>query len=92
MRFAIFDNLGVPGRLDPYGELRAAAREFARAADEAGFWPISPTPVRRPGRAWSSRPGTIVPVLAGSSGARPNARIGDRTTDTAIIAMKGPPA
>jgi len=40
MRFSIFHNLGAPGRLDEYAEVMSDAREFAAAADEAGFWSI----------------------------------------------------
>jgi hypothetical protein len=35
------------------------------------------------------RPDEIVLVLAGASGGRPNARIGDRTTDTAKVTLEG---
>ena len=38
MRFSIFHNLGAPGRLDEYHEVMREAREFAVAADQAGFW------------------------------------------------------
>ncbi|MEV0401316.1 LLM class flavin-dependent oxidoreductase [Actinoallomurus sp. NPDC050550] len=40
MRFSIFHNLGAPGRLGEYHQVMDEAREFARAADEAGFWSI----------------------------------------------------
>ncbi|WP_433466350.1 LLM class flavin-dependent oxidoreductase [Spirillospora sp. CA-128828] len=40
MRFSIFHNLGAPGRLDEYDQVMNEAREFACAADEAGFWSI----------------------------------------------------
>ena len=40
MRFSIFHNLGAPGRLGEYHRVLDEAREFARAADEAGFWSI----------------------------------------------------
>ncbi|GAA4861975.1 LLM class flavin-dependent oxidoreductase [Saccharopolyspora rosea] len=38
MRFSVFHNLGAPGRLDEYHEVMREAREFAVAADQAGFW------------------------------------------------------
>jgi alkanesulfonate monooxygenase SsuD/methylene tetrahydromethanopterin reductase-like flavin-dependent oxidoreductase (luciferase family) len=40
MRFSIFHNLGAPGRLGEYHQVMNEAREFARAADQAGFWSI----------------------------------------------------
>jgi alkanesulfonate monooxygenase SsuD/methylene tetrahydromethanopterin reductase-like flavin-dependent oxidoreductase (luciferase family) len=40
MRFSIFHNLGAPGRLDEYDQVMREAREFAQAADTAGFWSI----------------------------------------------------
>ncbi|GLZ15567.1 monooxygenase [Actinomadura sp. NBRC 104425] len=40
MRFSIFHALGAPGRLDAYDQAMREAREFARAADQAGFWSI----------------------------------------------------
>lgn len=40
MRFSIFHNLGAPGRLDEYEQVMNETREFAQAADEAGFWSI----------------------------------------------------
>ncbi|OXM64296.1 MULTISPECIES: LLM class flavin-dependent oxidoreductase [Amycolatopsis] len=40
MRFSIFHNLGAPGRLDDYAQVMNEAREFARAADEGGYWSI----------------------------------------------------
>ncbi|GAB2963448.1 LLM class flavin-dependent oxidoreductase [Amycolatopsis acidiphila] len=40
MRFSIFHNLGAPGRLGEYDVVMNEARDFARAADEAGFWSI----------------------------------------------------
>jgi alkanesulfonate monooxygenase SsuD/methylene tetrahydromethanopterin reductase-like flavin-dependent oxidoreductase (luciferase family) len=40
MRFSIFHNLGAPGRLDAYDQVMDEAREFAKAADDAGFWSI----------------------------------------------------
>ena len=40
MRFSIFHNLGAPGRLGESHQVMDEAREFARAADEAGFWSI----------------------------------------------------
>jgi alkanesulfonate monooxygenase SsuD/methylene tetrahydromethanopterin reductase-like flavin-dependent oxidoreductase (luciferase family) len=40
MRFSIFHNLGAPGRLGEYHEVMREAREFAKAADDAGFWSI----------------------------------------------------
>lgn len=38
MRFSIFHALGAPGRLHEYDRLMDEAREFACAADEAGYW------------------------------------------------------
>ncbi|MFE3598811.1 LLM class flavin-dependent oxidoreductase [Streptomyces sp. NPDC059096] len=38
MRFSIFHNLGAPGRLGEYAHVMREAREFAVAADRAGFW------------------------------------------------------
>ena len=38
MRFSIFHNLGAPGRLDEYATVMDEAREFALAAEAAGFW------------------------------------------------------
>lgn len=38
MRFSLFHNLGAPGRLGEYHAVMNEAREFARAADSAGFW------------------------------------------------------
>lgn len=40
MRFSIFHNLGAPGRLGEYRQVVQEAREFARAAEAAGFWSI----------------------------------------------------
>jgi alkanesulfonate monooxygenase SsuD/methylene tetrahydromethanopterin reductase-like flavin-dependent oxidoreductase (luciferase family) len=40
MRFSIFHNLGAPGHLDRYSAYMDQAREFARAAEAAGFWSI----------------------------------------------------
>ncbi|GAA4623386.1 LLM class flavin-dependent oxidoreductase [Actinoallomurus vinaceus] len=40
MRFSIFHNLGAPGRLGEYHQVMDEAREFACAADKAGFWSI----------------------------------------------------
>lgn len=40
MRFSIFHNLGAPGRLDDYHQVMAEAREFAKAADDGGYWSI----------------------------------------------------
>lgn len=40
MRFSIFHNLGAPGRLDEYDRVMDEAREYARAAEDAGFWSI----------------------------------------------------
>ena len=38
MKFSVFHNLGAPGRLDEYAAVMDEAREFALAAEEAGFW------------------------------------------------------
>ena len=38
MRYSIFHALGDPGRLDRYRDAMAEAREFASAAEQAGFW------------------------------------------------------
>lgn len=38
MRFSIFHNLGAPGRLGEYAQVMDEAREFAVAAEQAGFW------------------------------------------------------
>ena len=40
MKFSVFHNLGAPGRLDEYAALMDDAREFALAAEAAGFWSI----------------------------------------------------
>jgi alkanesulfonate monooxygenase SsuD/methylene tetrahydromethanopterin reductase-like flavin-dependent oxidoreductase (luciferase family) len=40
MRFSIFHALGAPGRLGEYHRLMLQAREFALAAEKAGFWSI----------------------------------------------------
>lgn len=40
MRFSLFHNLGAPGRLHEYHQVMAEAREFATAADDAGYWSI----------------------------------------------------
>ena len=40
MKFSIFHNLGAPGRLDEYAQVMDEAREFAQAAEDAGFWSI----------------------------------------------------
>lgn len=40
MRFSIFHNLGAPGRLDEYDQVMNETREFAQAADQAGFWSV----------------------------------------------------
>jgi alkanesulfonate monooxygenase SsuD/methylene tetrahydromethanopterin reductase-like flavin-dependent oxidoreductase (luciferase family) len=40
MRFSIFHGMGAPGRLPDYNKLMDEAREFAVAADRAGFWSI----------------------------------------------------
>ncbi len=40
MRFSIFHNLGAPGRLGEYDAVMNEARDFAQAADAAGFWSI----------------------------------------------------
>ena len=40
MRFSIFHNLGAPGRLEEYSQAMDEAREFAQAAEDAGFWSI----------------------------------------------------
>jgi alkanesulfonate monooxygenase SsuD/methylene tetrahydromethanopterin reductase-like flavin-dependent oxidoreductase (luciferase family) len=40
MRFSIFHNLGAPGRLDDYDTVMDETREFARAAEDAGFWSL----------------------------------------------------
>lgn len=40
MRFSIFHNLGAPGRLGEYDQVMNETREFARYADQAGFWSI----------------------------------------------------
>ncbi|WP_433709453.1 LLM class flavin-dependent oxidoreductase [Nocardia sp. CA-084685] len=40
MRFSLFHNLGAPGRLGEYNVVMDEARDFAKAADEAGFWSI----------------------------------------------------
>ncbi|GAA4128109.1 LLM class flavin-dependent oxidoreductase [Actinomadura keratinilytica] len=40
MRFSIFHALGAPGRVDAYDRAMREAREFAQAADRAGFWSI----------------------------------------------------
>jgi alkanesulfonate monooxygenase SsuD/methylene tetrahydromethanopterin reductase-like flavin-dependent oxidoreductase (luciferase family) len=40
MRFSVFHNLGAPGDLDRYADYMDDAREFARAAEAAGFWSI----------------------------------------------------
>ncbi|WP_149830810.1 LLM class flavin-dependent oxidoreductase [Streptomyces tailanensis] len=40
MRFSIFHGMGAPGRLADYHRLMDEAREFAVAADRAGFWSI----------------------------------------------------
>lgn len=40
MRFSIFHGMGAPGRLADYHQLMDEAREFAVAADRAGFWSI----------------------------------------------------
>ncbi|PAZ14804.1 LLM class flavin-dependent oxidoreductase [Streptomyces sp. SA15] len=40
MRFSIFHGTGAPGRLADYHQLMGEAREFAVAADRAGFWSI----------------------------------------------------
>lgn len=38
MRFSIFHNLGAPGRLDDYHQVMQETREYAKYADQAGFW------------------------------------------------------
>ncbi|GAA2613431.1 LLM class flavin-dependent oxidoreductase [Streptomyces axinellae] len=38
MRFSIFHALGAPGRLGDYHRLMREAREYAVAAEQAGFW------------------------------------------------------
>jgi alkanesulfonate monooxygenase SsuD/methylene tetrahydromethanopterin reductase-like flavin-dependent oxidoreductase (luciferase family) len=38
MRFSIFHNLGAPARLGQYAHVMDEAREFALAAEDAGFW------------------------------------------------------
>ncbi|GAA3357463.1 MULTISPECIES: LLM class flavin-dependent oxidoreductase [Saccharopolyspora] len=40
MRFSIFHNLGAPGRFGEYDQVMNETREFARYADQAGFWSI----------------------------------------------------
>ena len=40
MKFSVFHNLGAPGRIDEYATVMGEAREFALAAEEAGFWSI----------------------------------------------------
>lgn len=40
MRFSIFHNLGAPGRFAEYDQVMNETREFARYADQAGFWSI----------------------------------------------------
>ncbi|MEW2400754.1 hypothetical protein [Streptomyces sp. NPDC046862] len=40
MRFSILHGTGAPGRLADYHQLMNEAREFAVAADRAGFWSI----------------------------------------------------
>jgi alkanesulfonate monooxygenase SsuD/methylene tetrahydromethanopterin reductase-like flavin-dependent oxidoreductase (luciferase family) len=40
MKFSVFHNLGAPGRLDEYSAVMGEAREFALAAEAAGFWSI----------------------------------------------------
>ena len=40
MRFSIFHALGAPGQLGDYHRLMGEAREYALAAEQAGFWSI----------------------------------------------------
>lgn len=40
MRFSVFHGLGRPGRLDEYDKAMAEAREYAVAAEDAGFWSV----------------------------------------------------
>lgn len=40
MRFSIFHGLGAPGRLGEYDKVMSEAREFAIAAERAGFWSV----------------------------------------------------
>jgi alkanesulfonate monooxygenase SsuD/methylene tetrahydromethanopterin reductase-like flavin-dependent oxidoreductase (luciferase family) len=40
MRYSIFHALGDPGRLDRYHTAMDEAREFAVAAEQAGFWSV----------------------------------------------------
>ena len=40
MRFSIFHGLGAPGDLANYHQHMENAREYAQAADEAGFWSV----------------------------------------------------
>ncbi|MCX4722779.1 LLM class flavin-dependent oxidoreductase [Streptomyces sp. NBC_01306] len=40
MRFSIFHALGAPGQLGEYHRLMREAREFAVAAEDAGFWSV----------------------------------------------------
>lgn len=74
MRFSIFHGTGAPGRLDDYREVMEEAREFAVAADRAGFWSVWYTEHHFGHEAQELTPN---PVLMGAD-------IAARTTDIRI--------